>query len=109
MKSPPEYIPRLTWAPTHENVRVIPDGVILDAVGNRKMASQLAGRKDGLEVGAQKTCRDNRLGLRIAVPAQPMRVRAADHFRKSVTAAIEIDGGGFTGIASQNADGGVIR
>ena len=73
------------------------------------MASQLAGRKDGLEVGAQKTCRNNRLGLRIAVPAQPMRVRAADHFRKSVTAAIEIDGGGFTGIASQNADGGVIR
>ena len=73
------------------------------------MASQLAGGKDGLEVGAQKTCRDNRLGLRIAVPAQPMRVRAADHFRKSVTAAIEIDGGGFTGIASQNADGGVMR
>ena len=26
-----------------------------------------------------------------------------------MAAAVEIDGGGFTGIAGQNADGGVIR
>ena len=47
-KSPPEYIPRLTWVPAHEDVRAIADGVILDAVRNRKMACQFARRKHGL-------------------------------------------------------------
>jgi hypothetical protein len=74
VKSLPEHIPRLLWVPAHKNVRVIPDGVVLDPVGNRKVAGYLTGRKDRLEVGAQKTCGDNGLRRRIAVPAQPMRI-----------------------------------
>ena len=52
VKSLPEHIPRLLWVPAHKNVRVIPDGVVLDPVGNRKVAGQLTGRKDRL---AQQT------------------------------------------------------
>ena len=53
MKSLPEHIPRLLWVPAHKNLQVIPDAVVLDPVGNRKVAGQLTGRKDRLEVGME--------------------------------------------------------
>jgi hypothetical protein len=37
----------------------MPDGVVLDPIGNRKVAGQFKGRKDRLEVGAWKTCGDH--------------------------------------------------
>ena len=63
----------------------------------------------GFEVGAQKTRCDHRFRRRVAVSAQPVRVRATDHFRQPLAAAIKIDRCGFTGIAGEDADGGIIR
>src|SRR5215469_11821920 len=109
VKSLPEHMPRLTWASAHKNVRVISDGTVLDAVWNRKVAGKLAGLEYSLEVGVQKTRRDNGFRRRVAVSAQPVRVRATDHFRHAVAAAIKVDRCGFTGIASEDAYGGIIR
>src|SRR5215467_5173452 len=72
VKSLPEHMPRLTGASAHKNVRVIPDGNVLDAVWNRKVAGKFAGFEYSLEVGAQKTRRDHGFRRRVAVSAQPM-------------------------------------
>src|SRR5262249_52507894 len=55
VKSLPEPMPRLTCAAAHKNVCMIPDGNVLDAVWNRKVAGKFARLEYSLEVGAQKT------------------------------------------------------
>src|SRR5262249_28019272 len=108
-KSLPEHMPRLMRVPAHKDVGAISDGAILYAVRNGNVAGKFARRKDSLQIGAQKARRDNGFRRRIAVPAQPVRVLATDHFRQAVAAAIEIDGRGFTGISGEDTDGGIIR
>src|SRR5215469_2119067 len=105
-KSLPEQMPRLARVPAHEDVRAIADGAVLDAVRNTNVAGQLAGRKDSLEVGTQKPRRDNGFRRRIAVPSEPVRVRATDHFRQAVVAAIEIDGRSLTGASPARTPNG---
>jgi len=109
VSSLPEHMPRLTWVPTDEDIRVISDGAVLNAEWNDKVVGKFAGLENSLEVGAQKTRRDDGFRRRIAVPAQPVRVRATDHFRQASAAAVEIDGSGLTGIAGENTNRGVIR
>ena len=54
LSSLPEHMPRLTWVPTDEDIRVIPDGAVLNAEWNDKVVGKFAGLENSLEVGAQK-------------------------------------------------------
>src|SRR6516164_1238942 len=106
--SPPEHMPGLTRTPADEYVDVISDGDVLDAEGNGHVASKLARLENGFQVADEKTRRNDGFGRWIAIPAQPVRVRAADYFRQASTAAVKVDRGGLTGIAGQNANRGAV-
>src|SRR5215467_5559241 len=106
--SPPEHMPGLTRTPADEYAGVISDGDVLDAEGNGEVAGKLARLENDFQVALEKACRDDGLGRGIAIPAQPVRVRAADDFRQASTASVKVDRGGLTGIAGQNANRGPV-
>ena len=52
MEPLPQQMPRLARASAHEDIGAIPDGNVLDAIWNRKLAGKLAGLEHRIEVGA---------------------------------------------------------
>jgi hypothetical protein len=85
---------------------VVPDGAVLDAVWNRKVAGKFAGLEYSLEVGCRKPAAITVFGGGLPYPRSQCEFPPLITSGSPVAAAIKIYRCGLTGVAGEDADGG---